>query len=94
VSTSSSEGSAARDRRSGLAALSGYVGGLGVGTGCGPIRAGLGGGSKSRADIVLALAAMAGCDVPATALGVTDPRRWSLSSSSPIPFLTSPMANH
>src|SRR5215218_1839544 len=50
----------AQTRRSGLGALPGYVGGLGVGTGCGLIRPSLGGGSKLRAGIVLALAVMAG----------------------------------
>src|SRR5215212_6235640 len=55
-----SKDNTAQTRRSGLGALSGYVRGVGVGTGCGPIRPSLGGGSKSRASIVLALAVMAG----------------------------------
>jgi hypothetical protein len=69
-----------QNRRSGLGALSGYVVGLGVGTAYGLVRSHLGDVSKMRAGIVLGLAAMAGSDVPATALGVTDPRQWGLGS--------------
>ena len=53
------------------------------------IRAGLKDVSKPGAGIVLGLAAMAVSDVPATALGVTDPRGWGLDSwaSDTIPHL-------
>src|SRR5215217_239000 len=84
-----SEGSTAQNRRSGLGALSGYVGGLGVGTGCGLIRPSPGGAlnrapvsfSPSRRWLV--------ADNPATALGATDLRRWSLNScvSDTVPHL-------
>src|SRR5919107_2385236 len=75
-----SKDNTAQTRRSGSGALSGYVGGLGVGTGCGLIRPSLGSGSKLRAGVVLALAVMAGSGGPATALGGADPRDWSLNS--------------
>ena len=67
-----------QNRKSGLGALSGYVVGLGVATAYGLVRPHLGDVSKTRAGIVLGLAAMAGSDVPATALGVTDPIAWGL----------------
>src|SRR5215211_6859261 len=84
-----SEGSARQNCRSGLGALSGYVRGLGVGTDCVLIRPSVGGGSKLRAGIGLALAVMAGSGIPATALGATDLRQWSLNSwiSDTIPHL-------
>ena len=66
--------------------------GLGIGAAYGLIRAGLKDVSKPRAGIALGLPAMAGSDVPVTALGVTDPRGWGLDSWPPIPSLTSPMA--
>lgn len=71
---------AEQNRKSGLGALSGYVVGLGVGTAYGLVRPHLGDVSKTRAGVVLGLAAMAGSDVPATALGVTDPTTWGLDS--------------
>jgi hypothetical protein len=40
----------------------------------------VGDGSKLRAGIVLALAVMVGSGIPATALGATDLRQWSLNS--------------
>ncbi len=76
----SSDGNTAQNRRSGLGALQGYVVGLGIGAAYGFIRPGLGDVSKLRTGIVLGLAAMAGSDVPATALGVTDPTQWGLNS--------------
>ncbi len=69
-----------QNRKSGLGALSGYVVGLGVGTAYGLVRSHLGDVSKMRAGIVLGLAAMAGSDVPASALGVTDPTAWGPGS--------------
>ena len=66
-------GETEQNRKSGLGALSGYVVGLGVGTAYGLVRTHLGDVSKTRAGIVLGLAAMAGSDVPAAALGVTEP---------------------
>jgi hypothetical protein len=80
---------AAKNRKSGLGALQGYVAGLGVGTAYGLIRPHLDGASIPLAGVGLGLAAMAASDVPATALGVTDPRKWSLSSwaSDVVPHL-------
>ena len=74
------DGETAQNRQSGLGALMGYVTGLGVGTGYGLIRPHLGGVSRPVAGVALALAAMAASDVPATALGVTDPTTWPPSS--------------
>src|SRR5919206_16795 len=80
LSAEGSDEETVQNRQSGLGALSGYVVGLGVGTAYGLIRPLMGDVSELRASIVLGLAAMAGSDVPATALGVTDPREWSLDS--------------
>jgi hypothetical protein len=87
-----SEGSddqTAQNRKSGLGALMGYVTGLGVGTAYGLIRPRLGDVSIPFAAVGLGLAAMAGSDVPATALGVTDPTTWPASSwlSDAVPHL-------
>jgi hypothetical protein len=54
-----------------VGALSGYVVGLGLGIAYGLVRSGLGDVSNLRAGLVLGLAARAGSDVPAAALGVT-----------------------
>jgi hypothetical protein len=70
----------AQNRKSGLGALSGYMVGLGIGTAYGLIRPHLGGVSKMRAGVVPGLAAMAGSDVPAAALGVTNPAKWDANS--------------
>ncbi len=80
---------AAKNRKSGLGALQGYVAGLGVGTAYGLIRPHLHGASIPLAGFGLGLVAMAASDVPATALGVTDPKGWSLSSwaSDVVPHL-------
>lgn len=66
----------ASNRRQGLAALLGYGVGLGVG-----VAYGLTGGPRTRGGIAagalaLTVAALVGSDVPATALGLTDPREW------------------
>jgi len=68
------------NRKSGLGALSGYVVGLSVGTAYGLIRPHLRGVSKTRAGVVLELAAMAGSDVPAAAPGVTNPATWDANT--------------
>lgn len=69
----------APNRREALGALLGLVTGLGVGAVYGLIR--------SRVDVPtgvaalgLAAAAMAGSDLPMTALGLTDPRKWDATS--------------
>jgi hypothetical protein len=80
---------AAENRKSGLGALQGYVAGLGVGAAYGLIRPHLDDASVPLAGVGLGLAAMAASDIPATALGVTDPRKWSLNSwaSDAVPHL-------
>jgi hypothetical protein len=65
----------AGNRRSGLGALLGY--GVGLGGAYGLLRSRLPGQLPPPAAAVgLGLAAMAASDLPATALGVTDPRTW------------------
>jgi hypothetical protein len=71
---------AEQNRKSALGALSGFGVGLGVGTAYGLARTLLKEVSAPRAGVFLGLAAMAGSDVPATALGVTNPGEWSLES--------------
>ncbi len=85
----SGEGETTQNRKSGLGALSGYAVGLGVGTAYGLVRPLLGDVSVPRAGVVLGLAAMAGSDVPATVLGVTDPTKWGFGSwaSDVVPHL-------
>ncbi len=80
---------AAKNRKSGLGALQGYVVGLGLGTVYGLFRPHLNDTAIPLAGVGLGLAAMAASDVPATALGVTDPKEWSLSSwaSDVVPHL-------
>ncbi len=72
------DGETAQNRQSGLGALMGYVTGLGIGTACGLLRPHL--GDVSKPVVGVGLAAMAGSDVPATALGATDPTAWPTSS--------------
>lgn len=76
----SGDDEATQNRKSGLGALSGYAVGLGVGAAYGLVRPLLGDVSAPRAGVVLGLAAMAGSDVPAAALGVTNPMEWGASS--------------
>jgi hypothetical protein len=67
----------AGNRRGGLGALFGYGVGLGVGAAYGLLRSLRPAPLRPRAAAVgLGLAAMAASDLPATALGVTDPRTW------------------
>lgn len=85
----SGEDETTQNRKSGLGALSGYAVGLGVGAAYGLVRPLLGDVSVPRAGVVLGLAAMAGSDVPATALGVTDPTTWGIGgwASDVVPHL-------
>lgn len=76
----SGEDEITQNRKSGLGALSGYVVGLGVGTAYGLVRPLLGDVSVGRAGVALGLAAIAGSDVPAAALGVTNPAQWNAAS--------------
>lgn len=62
------------------AICSGALRGLGIGAVYGLVRPALGDVSRLRAGVVLGLAATAGSDVPATGLGVTDPREWGLNA--------------
>ncbi len=68
------------NRKEGTGALLGYLTGLGMGLGYGVVRMGLARPPRLVAGVFLGLAAMAGSDVPATALGVADPGSWSASS--------------
>lgn len=70
---------AIENRTQGLGALLGYITGLGVGAGYGLLRSGVS-VSKPVASLALGSAAMAGSNVPATVLGVTDPREWGAKS--------------
>ena len=70
-----------QNRKSALGALLGYADGLGTGAAYGLLRAALGGRlSRKLSVLLLTLAAMAGSDGPAAALGITDPREWPLES--------------
>jgi hypothetical protein len=79
----------AQNRKSGLGALSGYVVGLGVGTAYGLLHLGGRDVPVPVAAIGLSAVAMAGSDVPLTALGLTNPAKWPASSwaSDIIPHL-------
>jgi hypothetical protein len=61
------------NRRQALGSLSGYLTGLGVGAAYGAVQSKLGVRSPALATVVLALAAMAASDVPATLLGAPIP---------------------
>ncbi len=74
------DGPTAQNRKSGLGALQGYVVGLGIGAAYGIVRPHLDDVSVPLAGLGLAIAAMAGSDVPAAALGVTDPTTWPASN--------------
>ncbi len=80
LSAEDSDDSTAQNRRSGLGALSGYLVGLGVGTLYGLLRLRVRNVPQPFAAVGLGAIAMAGSDVPATLLGVTDPRTWSRTS--------------
>lgn len=69
----------APNRREGLGALLGLVTGLGVGAAYGLVR-GLVHVPLPVAAGCLGAAAMAGSDLPMTALGLTDPREWDAAS--------------
>lgn len=70
----------ARNRSSGVGALLGYVTGLGIGAAYGLVRPHIRGLPLPLAAVGIGAAAMAGSDVPATALGLTDPSEWPASS--------------
>jgi hypothetical protein len=81
----------AGNRRSGLGALFGYGVGLGVGAAYGLLRSLLPAPSRPwPAAAGLGLTAMAASDLPAAALGVTDPRTWGAAGwvSDLLPHLT------
>ena len=67
-------------RESGIGALLGFVNGLGIGALYGVLRPLMAGVPQSLAGVGLGAAAMAGSDIPATALGVTNPKEWDRSS--------------
>ncbi|WP_217251285.1 hypothetical protein [Streptomyces sp. AC602_WCS936] len=64
------------NREQAVGALLGYVTGLGVGAAYGLLRRGSGPLPDWVAGPLLGAAAMAGSDVPASVLGVTDPTSW------------------
>ncbi|MFF4487893.1 hypothetical protein ACFY0F_15605 [Streptomyces sp. NPDC001544] len=74
------DGETGEHREEAAGALLGYATGLGVGAAYGLLRRGDGSLPAMAAGPLLGAAAMAGSDVPATALGVTDPTSWSLTS--------------
>jgi len=77
LAASGNASESAGNRRSGLGALLGFGVGLGIGGAYGLLRSLLPDPLRPRAAAVgLGLAAMAASDLPATALGVTDPRTW------------------
>lgn len=67
-------------RESGIGALLGFVNGLGIGALYGMLRPLMSGVPQPLAGVGLGAAAMAGSDVPATALGVTNPKEWDRNS--------------
>ena len=69
----------ASNRRQAVGALLGFVTGLGIGALYGLIRPSTRSVPVPVAGAVAGLASMAGSDVPAAALGVTDPKTWRLS---------------
>jgi hypothetical protein len=69
-----------QSRKSGLGALFGIATGLGVGAAYGLVNPRPDRISSLRAGAALGLAAMAGSDMPATALGVTNPAEWEPDS--------------
>ena len=70
----------AQNRKSGLGALLGYVSGIGTGLLYGAARPALRSLPQPVAGLILGAGAMAGTDVPITALGLTDPTEWPASS--------------
>ncbi|MBV7697832.1 hypothetical protein [Streptomyces sp. TRM70350] len=76
------DGEAKANREQAVGTLLGYVTGLGVGAVYGLLRRGNGTLPAWAVGPLLGAAAMAGSDVPATALKVTDPTSWDLASWS------------
>lgn len=70
---------AAKNRRSGVAALLGYANGLGVGAAYGLLRPALRGLPLPLAGLAVGAAAMALSDVPLVRSRVTDPATWGTS---------------
>jgi hypothetical protein len=70
----------AESRKSGLGALLGYDVGLGIGAVYGLLRPHISDLPAPLAGLGLGATAMVASDVPAAALGVTDPKEWDLNS--------------
>ncbi len=68
----------AEHRLTGIGALLGYATGIGIGAAWGLASPLLGRPSPPTAGLVLGAAAMAASDLPATAVGASDPRGWGL----------------
>jgi hypothetical protein len=67
------------NRRQALGALLGFVTGVGIGGLYGLVRPSIRSIPVALAGVAVGLAAMAGSDLPATALGATDPEQWAFS---------------
>lgn len=80
LKASEEEEEAAQNRTSGAGALLGYDTGLGIGAAYGLLRPQLASVPRPAAGAGLGLAAMLASDLPATLLGVTNPKEWSVSS--------------
>lgn len=76
LSSDRSDGSTARHRRSGLAALSGHLTGIGVGVAYALVRPRMRAVPTALAGLAAGAAAMALTDAGVTSLGLTDPREW------------------
>ncbi|MFJ5532877.1 hypothetical protein [Streptomyces sp. NPDC093261] len=74
------DGEEKSNREQALGAMLGYVIGLGIGCAYGLLRQRAGRPSIWTAAPLLGAAAMAGSDLPATVLKVTDPASWPLTS--------------
>lgn len=64
-------------RRTAAGALLGYGAGLGIGAAYGALEGSVRDLPLPVSGAIVGMAAMAGSDVPATATGATDPRRWN-----------------
>lgn len=70
---------AARHRRAGIGALSGYATGIAFGAAYGLVRGRSKQPSVPLTGAVLGAVAMVGANAPAVSMGITDPRRWGVS---------------
>ena len=76
--TSDGDNETRTNRQEGLGALLGLATGVGFGAVYGIAVGRRGGVSLTAGAVALTLGAMAGANIPATAAGVTDPRKWGI----------------